>query len=275
MRSGAASPPAGGTIALSGPARCPGLAGGGQRRWESKSSPSIRGPSLQGPPSPPGAPARPSACLPAAASMRGASRGSHIPGVRGARPAPPAVPASGARTPARGPPALPGRPRLPGWSGAAGGAAVVRRGWAGRPGARECGSGGQRAAAGLSPRSPPAAPRHGGEQLAGGGAQEDPQPAGAGGRRGGARGQPAARAGLREEAEGDRKGPTQHPTPSPPYPSTQSPHTRRRRIARRGASAAHRAFPHAPGRTLAEGAGSAEGPWACFSVLPFHVSGLK
>lgn len=191
----------------------------------------------------------PYAGLPAAASMRGASRGLQIPGVRGARPAPPAVPAPGAR----GSPALPGRPRLPGWSGAAGGAAVVRRGWAGRPGVRECGSGGPSAAAGLSHRSPPAAPRDGGEQLAGGGAQEDPQPAGAGGRRGGARGQLAARAGLREEAEGDRKGPTQHPTP--PSPSPPTPGGAPSRAAR--PLEPTDLFPHAPGRTLAEGAGSA------------------
>lgn len=36
MRSGALSPPAGGTIALSGQARGPGLVGAGERRWESK-----------------------------------------------------------------------------------------------------------------------------------------------------------------------------------------------------------------------------------------------
>lgn len=73
----------------------------------------------------------------------------------------------------------------------------MRRGLGGVAGARECGSGGRSAAAGLSHRSlTAAAPRHGRQQLAGGGAEEDSEPAGAGGHRGGARGQPAARAGL-------------------------------------------------------------------------------
>lgn len=147
------------------------------------------------------------------------------------------------------------------------------RGWAGRPGVRECGSGGQRAAAGLSHRSPPAAPRDGGEQLAGGRAQEDPQPAGAGGRRGGARGQLAARAGLREEAEGDRKGPPrstqrpppQYPTP-PPAPSPPTPGGASSRAA--GPLEPTDPFPHAPGRTLAEGAGSAR------ASLSFHSTSL-
>lgn len=154
----------------------------------------------------------PTPTIPFSASMRSASRGLQIPGVRGARRASPAVPAPGARALACGSPALPGRPRLPGWSWAAGGAAVLRRGLGGAAG-RSRG-----AAAGLSHRSPPAAtPHHGGEQLAGGGAEEDPEPARAGGRRGGARGQLAARAGLREEAEGDRKGSTHHPL----QPTTQ------------------------------------------------------
>lgn len=163
-----------------------------------------------------------------AVSMRSASRAGRIPGVRGPRPAPPAGPAPGARALACGSPAPPGRLRLPGCASAAGGAAVSHRGLGGAAGRSECGngSGGRSAAAGLSERSPPAcrpaaaARCDGGEQLAGGGAEEDPEPAGAGGHRGGARGQPAARAGLREEAEGDRKGPTHHPPPgAPPPPS--------------------------------------------------------
>lgn len=162
--------------------------------------------------------APPTPASPAAEGMRSASRGLQIPGVGGARPAPALCPPPAlARPPACGLPALPGRPRLPGWSWAAGGAAVWRRGLggAGRPGVPECCSGSLSAAAGLSRRSPPAAtPHNGGEQLAGGGAEENPEPAGAGGRRGGARGQPAARAGLREEAEGDRKEPPRHPPPT-------------------------------------------------------------
>lgn len=119
--------------------------------------------------------------------------------------------------------------------------------WAGRPGVRECGSGGRSGAAGLSHCSlPAAAPHDGGEQLAGGGAEEDPEPARAGGRRGGARGQPAARAGLREEAEGDRKGPTHHP---PTHLEASPPQSAPHRAS--GPSGAQLAcpWPQAPGRT--------------------------
>lgn len=218
MRSGALSPPAGGTIALSGHARGPGLVGAGSGAGNQVKSPE-RWP------------------LPCRAHPVRQVLLARSP-LQRACAAPPAVckfPGSAARAPPRPPcppPALAHPPAVrrrcpgdrdfragPGPQGAP--PSCGGRGWAGRPGVRECGSGGQRAAAGLSHRSPPAAPRDGGEQLAGGRAQEDPQPAGAGGRRGGARGQLAARAGLREEAEGDRKGPppsTQRPPPQHPVP---------------------------------------------------------
>lgn len=163
--------------------------------------------------------------------------------------APPSVPAPGARAPACGSPAPPGRPPLPGSSWATGGAAVARRGLggaAGRSGVRLRQRRPERSSRSLPPQfaaQPAAAPRDGREQLTGGGAEENPKPAGAGGRRGGARGQPAARAGLREEAEGDRKGPTHcPPTPTqrrlrpswahravqgPPEPTYPCPHASR------------------------------------------------
>lgn len=69
----------------------------------------------------------------------------------------------------------------------------MRRGLGGVAGAWECGS---RPLPPQPARLTAAAPRDGRQQLAGGSAEEDPEPAGAGGHRGGARGQPAARAGL-------------------------------------------------------------------------------
>lgn len=214
---------------------------------------------------------------PAAASMRGASRGWRIPGVRGARPAPPAGPAPGSCAPACGSPAQPRRSRLPGCAWAAGGAAVARRGLGGVAGLSECGSssGRRSAAAGLSRGSPPAcrpaaARRNGGEQFAGGGAEEDSEPAGAGGRRGGARGQPAARAGLREEAEGDRKGPTHHPSPEAPSPQSAPPRPA-------GPPGAHLPPPPLPPPRGAPGPAGV-GLWGGALPVhfsPFHLAGLK
>lgn len=258
-------PPIGGTVALSSPVRYPGSP------WSQGGALGIQVKSLARWPA-----TRPCPALqvslnaptvftsPAAASMRSISRGLQIPGVRGARPAPPAVPAPGARAPACGSPAPPGRPPLPGWSWAAGGAAVARRGLggaAGRSGVRQ-----QRPERGSRPlppqpaRQPAAAPSNGREQLAGGGAEENSEPAGAGGRRGGARGQPAARAGLREEAEGDRKGPTHRP----PTPTQSRLRRRRAHFEVQGPPEPVYPCPHASGTHLVHlgqlAAGSREGP---------------
>lgn len=266
LGNGALPPPVGGTIALSSQARYSGttLSRGGALGVEGKSLAQwplfLQGSAGHVPRSAPPTPASP-----AAEGMRSASRGLQIPGVGGARPAPALCP----------PPALAHPPAVclrclgdhdfragPGPQGAppSGGEA-----WAGRPGVPGSCSGSLSAAAGLSHRSPPAAtPHNGGEQLAGGGAEENPEPAGAGGRRGGARGQPAARAGLREEAEGDRKEPT--PRPQAPPPQWAPP-----RAA--GPSGAHLPCPHAPRRTWRTWAGGV-GLWGgalpvlCPSRLP-------
>lgn len=140
---GALPPPVGGTIALSSQARYSGttLSRGGALRIEGKSlaqwPPFLQGSVRQVPRSEPPTPASPSA-----EGMRSTSRGLQIPGVGGARPAPALCPPPAPRTraPACGLPAPPRRPRLPGWSWDAGGAAVWRRGLggvAGRSGVRQ------------------------------------------------------------------------------------------------------------------------------------------
>lgn len=207
-----APPPGGDTIALRsqvpypGSPRSRGGALGVEVKFLARWPPSRKGPAGQVPRRAPPAPSSP-----AAASMRSASRDLRIPRVRGARPAPPRrlcpppalahPPAVRLRRPgsrhfrARFGPQ--GAPRSRGASGAGRGRSGVRQ-QRRRP---------ERCSQPHPPqpaRLPAGAPRDGGEQLAGGGAEEDPEPAGAGGRRGGARGQPAARAGLREEAKGDR-----------------------------------------------------------------------
>lgn len=211
--------------------------------------------------------------------MRSASGCWQIPGVLGARPTPPAGPAPGARAPACGQPAPPKR-------AATSGLCLGRRGRRGLGGAArrsECcsSSGGRSAVAGLSSRSlpasrPAAAWRDGGEQLVGGGAEKDPEPAGAGGRRGGARGHPAARAGLREEAEGDRKGPTYHPPPTPGGASSPGGSTAPRRAP--GAHLPPHPFPPPWGAPGAPGPSCVErwrGALPVFFSPLFSPSGLK
>lgn len=134
LGNGALPPPVGGTIALSSQARYSGttLSRGGALGVEGKSlaqwPPFLQGSARHVPRSAPPTPASP-----AAEGMRSASRGLQIPGVVGA-PRPGVVPAPRTRAPACGLPALPGRPRLPGGSWAAGGAAVWRRGLGGAAG---------------------------------------------------------------------------------------------------------------------------------------------
>lgn len=151
-----APPPGGDTIALRsqvpypGSPRSRGGAQGVEVKFLARWPPSRKGPAGQVPRRAPPAPSSP-----AAASMRSASRDLRIPRVRGARPAPPPVPAPGARAPACGSSAPPGKPPLPGSFWAAGGATIARRV---RGGARAVGSAAVAAAAGaLQPASPTAA----------------------------------------------------------------------------------------------------------------------
>lgn len=217
-------------------------------------------------------PVCPYACLPAAASMRGASRGLQIPGVRGARPAPPARRARLRRSHTR-PRAV--RLRCPGdrdfRAGPGPQGAPPSCGEAGR-GGRALGSAAATARA-QQPASPTAA-RPPPRAMAGSSSLEAvrrkirslQEQADAAEERAGS---------LQRELDYERKlrETVRDPHPAPtPTPITPPLHVRRRLLARHRPPEPTDPFPHAPGRTLAEGAGS---PCACFSVLPFHVSGLK